>query len=53
MTEYLVKQAENEILKNNLPTAGEGTLKTRMLYFKDNLRAKQEHWQMSVQLQVI
>lgn len=40
MTEYLVKQAENEILKNNLPTAGEGTLKTRMLYFKDNLRAK-------------
>lgn len=40
MVEYLVKQAKNEKFKNTLPTAGEGTLKNRMLYFKDNLRAK-------------
>lgn len=40
MTEFLVKEVKNEKIKNNLPTAGEGTLKTRMLYFKDNLRAK-------------
>ncbi len=40
MTDYLVKQSKNEAFKNALPTAGEGTLKNRMLYFKDNLRAK-------------
>lgn len=40
MTDYLVKQFKNESLKNSMPTAGEGTLKNRMLYFKDNLRAK-------------
>ena len=40
MTDYLVKQFQNEVLKNSMPTAGEGTLKNRMLYFKDNLRAK-------------
>lgn len=40
MTDYLVKQAKNETFKNSMPTAGEGTLKNRMLYFKDNLRAK-------------
>ena len=43
MTEFLTSQAKTgnyEILKNYLPTSGEGTLKNRMLYFKDNLRAK-------------
>lgn len=43
MTDFLVKASKNEEfeeLKQYLPTAGEGTLKNRMLYFKDNLRAK-------------
>lgn len=40
MTDYLVKQSKNEVLKNSMPTAGEGTLKNRMLYFKDNIKAK-------------
>lgn len=40
MSDFLVKQSQNETLKNNLPTAGEGTLKNRMLYFKNNLKAK-------------
>ena len=40
MTDYLVRQSKNEAFKNALPTAGEGTLRNRMLYFKDNLRAK-------------
>ena len=43
MTEFLTSQAKAgnyEILKTYLPTSGEGTLKNRMLYFKDNLRAK-------------
>ena len=40
MTDYLVKQSKNEVLKNSMTTAGEGTLKNRMLYFKDNLKAK-------------
>ncbi len=40
MTNFLVKQANNDEFKNLLPTAGEGTLKNRMLYFKDNLKAK-------------
>ncbi len=43
MTKFLVFKAKSddfETFKTYLPTAGEGTLKTRMLYFKDNLRAK-------------
>lgn len=40
MTEFLVKASKSEEFKNSLPTAGEGTLTNRMLYFKDNLRAK-------------
>lgn len=40
MSEFLVKRADCECFVNSLPTSGEGTLKTRMLYFKDNLRAK-------------
>lgn len=40
MTEFLVKMAQNEDFTNALPTAGEGTLENRMLYFKDNIRAK-------------
>jgi D-alanyl-D-alanine carboxypeptidase/D-alanyl-D-alanine-endopeptidase (penicillin-binding protein 4) len=37
MTEFLIKTIDNKEL---LATAGEGTLKNRMLYFKDNIRAK-------------
>ncbi len=40
MTEFLVKMSKSEDFKNSLPTAGEGTLTDRMLYFKDNIRAK-------------
>lgn len=40
MSEFLVKLSGNENFINSLPTAGEGTLTSRMLYFKDNLRAK-------------
>ena len=43
MTNFLLKLAKTdnfEDFKNSLPTSGEGTLKNRMLYFKDNLRAK-------------
>ena len=40
MTNFLVKIADKEDIINSLPTAGEGTLSTRMLYFKDNLKAK-------------
>jgi D-alanyl-D-alanine carboxypeptidase/D-alanyl-D-alanine-endopeptidase (penicillin-binding protein 4) len=43
MTEFLTSLAKTDnydILKTHLPTPGEGTLKNRMLYFKDNLRAK-------------
>lgn len=43
MTDFLVfksKQENFETFKNLLPTPSEGTLKNRMLYFKDNLRAK-------------
>ena len=43
MTKFLVFKANSkdfETFKTYLPTAGEGTLKNRMLYFKDNLRAK-------------
>ena len=38
--EYKSKTEDFECFKELLPTAGEGTLKNRMLYFKDNLRAK-------------
>lgn len=43
MTEILLKTAQNKEtsdFKCLLAQAGEGTLKDRMLYFKDNLRAK-------------
>ena len=40
MTEFLLKMSKSEEFKNSLPTAGEGTLSSRMLYFKNNLRAK-------------
>lgn len=43
MTGFLVKTATQKNFaeyKKSLPTANEGTLANRMLYFKDNLRAK-------------
>ena len=40
MSEFLVKKANDKDFKNSLPTSGQGTLENRMLYFKDNLRAK-------------
>ncbi len=40
MTRFLVKIAEDKNYINSLPTAGEGTLTNRMLYFKDNIKAK-------------
>lgn len=40
MTDFLVKEAKNENLVNNLPIPSEGTLADRMLYFKDKLKAK-------------
>ncbi len=43
MTEFLLHKAAQddfEIFKSYLPTSGEGTLKDRMLYFKDVLYAK-------------
>ncbi len=43
MTNFLVYKASEddfETFKTYLPTPSEGTLKNRMLYFKDNLRAK-------------
>lgn len=42
MTAILLKSAKNNTsnLKNHLASPGEGTLKDRMLYFKDNLKAK-------------
>lgn len=40
MTEFLLKMSSNEEFKKHLPTPGEGTLTSRMLYFKDNLYAK-------------
>lgn len=43
MSNFLVMKAKEqdfESFKIMLPTSGEGTLKNRMLYFKDNLRAK-------------
>lgn len=43
MTDFLVYKASGEnfeAFKEYLPKPGEGTLKNRMLYFKENLRAK-------------
>ena len=40
MSEFLAKKEVRNMLEENMPTAGEGTLKNRMLYFKDNLKAK-------------
>lgn len=41
MTKFLTEQYKNnQGYKDLLPTSGEGTLKNRMLYFKNNLRAK-------------
>ena len=43
MTECLVKLSNRydiEVIEQCIPTPGEGTLKNRMLYFKDNMRAK-------------
>lgn len=43
MTDFLVnisKKPGFEIFENFLPTAGEGTLQNRMLYFKNNIHAK-------------
>lgn len=40
MTDFLANKEVTDIIKDKLPTAGEGTLKNRMLYFRDNLRAK-------------
>jgi len=43
MTDFLVKTSTTEnydYLRQNLPSPGEGTMKNRMLYFKDNLKAK-------------
>lgn len=43
MTDFLVALSKTqgfELYKSALPTAGEGTLTNRMLYFKDNIRAK-------------
>ncbi len=39
VTNYLIKLKENKTLKH-LPVPGEGTLSTRMIPLKDNLRAK-------------
>ena len=43
MTDFLVarsKLADFDEFKEFIPSPGEGTLKNRMLYFKDNLKAK-------------
>ncbi|HCB11515.1 MAG TPA: hypothetical protein DEO94_05190 [Cyanobacteria bacterium UBA11991] len=43
MTDFLIKisQEENfEKFKSYMPVPGEGTLRNRMLYFKENLSAK-------------
>lgn len=40
MTEFLVKRYDDKDFVESLATSGEGTLSNRMLYFKDNLRAK-------------
>lgn len=40
MSEFLAKKAKDKDFVKSLPTAGEGTLENRMLYFRDNLHAK-------------
>lgn len=40
MTEFLLKKASDTAFIQSISTPGEGTLKNRMLYFKDNLHAK-------------
>ena len=40
MTEFLSKKEVADVLKPILATPGEGTLRTRMLYFQNNLSAK-------------
>lgn len=40
MTDFLIKSPTKKILMEHLPAPGEGTLHDRMLYFKNNLRAK-------------
>lgn len=40
MSEFLFKRFQDENFIKSLATSGEGTLSNRMLYFKDNLRAK-------------
>ncbi len=40
MSSFLAKNEVQQLLEANLPAAGEGTLTNRMLYFKDNLKAK-------------
>ena len=40
MSDFLVKASKDEVLVNSMATAGEGTLAKRMLYFKNNLKAK-------------
>lgn len=40
MTDFLVRVYANTEFREALPTSGEGTLTNRMLYFKDNLKAK-------------
>ena len=40
MTEFLIKRYSDKDFVESLATAGEGTLSNRMLYFKNNLRAK-------------
>ena len=43
MTDFLVSISQKnnfEDFENYIPTPGEGTLRNRMLYFRDNLRAK-------------
>ena len=43
MTDFLVaesKTEDSELFKTSMASPGEGTLENRMLYFKDNLKAK-------------
>jgi len=40
MTNVLFKSAQNDYFKSHMAKPGEGTLVDRMLYFKDNLKAK-------------
>ena len=40
ITEFLYKNKDNKVLRNNLPIPGEGTLRNRMLPLKQNVQAK-------------